>query len=151
GVESFQPGENLPSAAMAFLDHLLRLNLVSPSMAGPFLHANAGRLSRFDGALAIGEALVKAKLLTSYQLDRILSGTTHGLVLGNYRVLARIGAGGMGIVFRGEHALMRRQVAIKVLPVDEGCPQSTLQRFYNEMRVLAQLNHPNIVTAYDSG
>src|SRR5262249_25078088 len=68
GVESFQPGENLPSAAMAFLDHLLRLNLVSPSMAGPFLHANAGRLSRFDGALAIGEALVKAKLLTSYQL-----------------------------------------------------------------------------------
>ena len=145
-----QPG-SLPAPAQAFLDHLVRLNLVSPSMAGQFLSTNSGRLGELKGAESVGEALIQSSLLTSYQLDRVLAGTTHGLVLGNYRVLARIGAGGMGIVFRGEHALMRRQVAIKVLPVDDGCPQAVLQRFYNEMRVLAQLNHPNIVTAYDSG
>jgi serine/threonine-protein kinase len=144
-------GDHLPPSGQAFLDHLVRLNLVSPSMAGNFVRANVGQLAGFDSATPIGEALVAANVLTRYQFERILAGLTHGLVLGNYRVLARIGAGGMGIVFRGEHALMHRQVAIKVLPVDDGCPADMLQRFYNEMRVLAQLNHPNIVTAYDSG
>jgi len=151
GIEPRSLADNLPPAAQAFLDHLVRLNLVTPSMAGSFLNENFGRLAELDGAGLIGEALVQSQLLTPYQLDRVMAGSTHGLVLGNYRVLARIGAGSMGIVFRGEHALMRRKVAIKVLPVDDGCPQAMLQRFYNEMRVLAQLNHPNIVTAYDSG
>jgi serine/threonine protein kinase len=143
--------DDLPAGGQAFLDHLVRLNLLSPSVAGDFLRGHAGRLAAFDDAKHTGDALVQASLLSRYQLDRILAGNTHGLVLGNYRVLAQIGAGGMGVVFQGEHALMRRKVAIKVLPVDDGCPAEMLQRFYNEMRVLAQLNHPNIVTAYDSG
>src|SRR4051794_25006074 len=54
-------------------------------------------------------------LLTEYQADRIEAGTTHGLILGNYRILDRLGAGAMGVVFKAEHCLMRRQVAIKVL------------------------------------
>ena len=41
----------------------------------------------------------------------------HGLILGNYRVLDRVGAGAMGVVFKTEHLLMRRLAAIKVLPV----------------------------------
>src|SRR5688500_14287437 len=42
-------------------------------------------------------------LLTEYQAERIEAGTVHGLVLGNYRVLGRLGAGAMGVVFRAEH------------------------------------------------
>src|SRR5262249_57454352 len=90
-------------------------------------------------------------LVTGYQLDRVFSGKTYGLVLGNYRILEELGNGGMGIVYQAEHLVMKRQVAIKVLPVDEECPASVRQRFYAEMRVLAELHHPNVVLAFDAG
>jgi response regulator RpfG family c-di-GMP phosphodiesterase/tRNA A-37 threonylcarbamoyl transferase component Bud32 len=81
----------------------------------------------------------------------VLVGTTHGLVLGSYRVLERLGAGGMSYVFQAEHCLMKRRVAVKVLPMDEDLPSSVRDRFYAEMRVLAELHHPNIVLALDAG
>lgn len=59
--------------------------------------------------------LVRYGLLTEYQAARVEAGKTYGLVLGQYRILDRLGAGGMGIVFKAEHVDMRRQVAIKVL------------------------------------
>src|SRR4051794_31250115 len=63
------------------------------------------------------DRLVERELLTDYQGSRIKAGTVYGLVLGNYRVLDRVGAGGMGIVFKAEHTLLRRIVALKVLPL----------------------------------
>ncbi len=96
-------------------------------------------------------ALVDHQLLTDYQADRISAGTTYGLVLGNYRVLDRLGAGGMAVVFKAEHIEMRRVVAIKVLPSSASRPSSLLSRFVAEMRTIAQLQHPNIVAAFDAG
>jgi response regulator RpfG family c-di-GMP phosphodiesterase/serine/threonine protein kinase len=96
-------------------------------------------------------ALVQHNLLTEYQADRVESGKTFGLVLGNYRVLDRLNAGGMGVVFRGEHVDLRRHVAIKVLPqCFNGSPHAH-KRFLTEMRIVAQLHHPNIVAAMDAG
>jgi response regulator RpfG family c-di-GMP phosphodiesterase len=97
--------------------------------------------------------LVELRLLTSYQADRIEAGTIHGLVLGNYRVLDRLGAGGMGVVFLGEHFQLRRRVAIKVLPSlgHDDIRRSMVSRFVNEIRLIAQLQHPNIPWALDSG
>ncbi len=99
----------------------------------------------------VGLALVQAGLLTHYQLDNILNGTTYGLIVGNYRVLDKLGSGGMGDVFLAEHRLMKRLVAVKTMPVDEDCPADVLHRFYAEMRALADLQHPNVVTAFDAG
>src|SRR5205085_2507585 len=82
--------------------------------------------------------LVAHKLLTPYQADRIAAGTTYGLVLGNYRVLDRLGAGGMAVVFKGEHLEMRRTVAIKVLPLTADQHSKLLPRFIAEMRTVAQ-------------
>ncbi len=97
--------------------------------------------------------LVEAQLLTQYQADRIEAGTIHGLTLGSYRVLDRLGVGGMGVVFLAEHLHLRRLVAIKMLPLyagsDLGGP--VLTRFFNEIRIIAQLQHPNIVWAIDTG
>jgi response regulator RpfG family c-di-GMP phosphodiesterase/serine/threonine protein kinase len=95
--------------------------------------------------------LVEHKLLTDYQASRVRSGKAFGLVLGNYRLLERLGAGGMGVVFRAEHMRMRRQVAIKVLTLSRVESGQTLRRFYGEMRAIAQLQHPNIVAAMDAG
>ncbi len=97
--------------------------------------------------------MVEQKLLTDYQAARIASGKTFGLLLGNYRVLDRLGAGGMGILFKAEHVYMRRLAAIKVLPCSLMQEQSDgdLHRFHSEVRAVAQLQHPNIVNAVDAG
>ncbi len=95
--------------------------------------------------------LVEHGLLTGYQASRIEAGSTFGLVLGNYRVLERLGAGGMAVVFKAEHVEMRHLVAIKVLPFSWGQDERLRSRFSAEMRVVARLRHPNIVAALDAG
>src|SRR5207249_4775363 len=90
-------------------------------------------------------------LLTAYQAERIAAGTTFGLILGNYRVLERLGTGGMGVVFKAEHLLLPRLVAIKVLPATPDQDPELLHRFFTEMSTFASLQHPNIVNAVDAG
>src|SRR5439155_5305911 len=95
--------------------------------------------------------LVQHGLLTTYQAARIRAGTVFGMVLGSYRVLDRLGAGGMAVVFKAEHVDMRHHVAIKVLPVSPGQDPRLQSRFMAEMRTIARLRHPNIVAAMDAG
>ncbi len=141
----------LPDVSRAFLDHLIGLNLLPFEVVNPFLEERADRLAEYAGEVEMGQSLIEAGLLTAFQLDRVLAGQTHGLMLGNYRVLDQVGSGGMGLVYLGEHCLMKRRVAIKVLPIDDDCDYSLRQRFYAEMRLLAELNHPNIIQAFDAG
>lgn len=72
-------------------------------------------------------------------------------MLGDYLLIEKIGAGGMGEVFRAEHHIMHRQVALKILPTSLSSNQSLVDRFYAEVRAVARLMHPNIVTAFDAG
>ena len=148
-----RPTTNLePTApARALLDRLLGLSLVQSASVCRVLSERGERLDDYDSDERFGQALVQAGLLTDYQLGRVLAGSTHGLVLGNYRVLERLGAGGMGVVFLAEHRLMKRRVAVKVLPVDEDCHPSLRERFYAEMRVQAELYHANVVLALEAG
>jgi response regulator RpfG family c-di-GMP phosphodiesterase len=95
--------------------------------------------------------LLRHGLLTEYQVGRVSTGNTFGLVLGSYRVLDRLGAGGMAIVFKAEHIDMRHLVAIKVLPFSSGQDTRMQGRFMAEMRAVARLRHPNIVAAMDAG
>ncbi|HLN32767.1 MAG TPA: HD domain-containing phosphohydrolase [Gemmataceae bacterium] len=100
---------------------------------------------------ALAEALVRHSLLTKYQADRVEAGKTFGLVLNNYRVLERLGAGAMGVVFKAENVRLRRPVALKVLALGhEGDPRLLL-RFFAEIRAIAQMQHPNIAAAMDAG
>ena len=142
---------HLTQEAADLLDKLLQLRLLPPGGLDDFLCERQDRLGELNTDERMGQALVQAGLITEYQLDRVLAGTTHGLVLGNYRVLRNIGSGGMGVVFLAEHCLMRRRVAVKVLPIDDDCAASLRERFYAEMRVLAELQHENIVLAIDAG
>ena len=68
--------------------------------------------------------------------------------LGNYEIVAPLGAGGMGEVYRGHDTRLGRDVAIKVLPDDLASSPDRLARFEREARMVARLNHANIVTLY---
>ncbi len=71
-----------------------------------------------------------------------------GTRLGSYEILAAIGEGGMGEVYRATDTSLKRQVAIKVLPASVAADADRLARFQREAEVLAQLNHPNIAAIY---
>jgi serine/threonine protein kinase len=71
-----------------------------------------------------------------------------GRTLAHYRIVARLGAGGMGEVYRATDARLRRDVAIKVLPAEMAASPERLARFQREARAIAALNHPHIVTIH---
>ncbi len=72
-----------------------------------------------------------------------------GQILGHYRILEQVGAGGMGVVYRAHDERLQRDVAIKVLPLGTLVDEADRKRFRKEALALAQLNHPNISTVYD--
>ena len=74
---------------------------------------------------------------------------TAGEVLGHYRIVEKIGAGGMGEVYRARDEHLARDVAIKVLPPGTLTDESARKHFHKEALILSQLNHPNVATIHD--
>lgn len=97
----------------------------------------------------LASGLTGAGVLTKWQASKLLSGRSKGFYLGSYRLLRPIGKGGMGVVYLGEHHVMKRMMALKILPPEATDNPKRLQRFKEEARACAQLDHPNIVQAYD--
>jgi len=91
----------------------------------------------------LGQKLVELGYLNRWQVGQLLQGYTK-FTLGSYQILDAIGKGGMGYVFKGEHRLLGRTEAIKVLPKDQTNPAS-IATFCHEIRALARLDHPNLV------
>jgi serine/threonine-protein kinase len=101
-------------------------------------------------ARALAERLVAARILTKFQLDRLLENKTHGLVVGHYVILDRVGAGDRGRVFKAQHRLMDRLAAVKVIAPQIASRATSIPRFYREMRLMGRLDHPNVVRAFDA-
>src|SRR4051794_83884 len=95
------------------------------------------------------QVMVNDGLLTKFQAEQFLQGKWKRFTLGKYKILEKLGAGGMGQVFLCEHKLMRRRVAVKVLPIPKAEDPASRERFEREGRAVAALDHPNIVRAYD--
>jgi len=94
--------------------------------------------------------LIAEGKLTEFQYQLIVEGKTDLLRLGSYIVQSRIGAGGMGEVFKAFHPRLKRQAAIKVLPSKAMQDEDAVLRFHREAQAAAQLSHPNIVMTHDA-
>jgi len=137
--------------ANKLIELLRRSGLVDEARLTSFLETATAEHG--DAALEdqdrLAELLVQAGLITRWQADKLLAGKHKGFRLGKYKLLGQIGKGGMSSVYLAEHELMKRRVAIKVLPQNRVGDASYLQRFRLEARAVARLDDPNIVRAYD--
>ena len=95
------------------------------------------------------QALIDAELLTHWQVDQLRKGKHKGFMLGKYRLLRLLGAGGMSSVYLAENTTLRQRVAIKVLPIKRVEQSSFLARFEREAQAAFRLGHQNIARAFD--
>ncbi len=137
--------------AEKFLDAVRRSGLVEKDQ----LRRAMSRLKQRHGSRAtrhadsVAEWLIDEQLLNAWQCEKLLGGRHKGFFLGKYKLLDHLGSGGMSSVYLGEHVLMQRLVAVKVLPKSRVKNTSYLARFHREAQAAAVLDHPNIVRAYD--
>jgi serine/threonine protein kinase len=137
-----------PASVGDFLDLVRKSGLVPNESLESILNQLNSTESGIDH---LASTLVQAGLLTKFQAKQVKLGRYKKFTIaGKYRLLELLGVGGMGAVYLCEHSLMRRLVAVKVLPVDKLASDPTaLQRFHREAQAVASLDHPNIVRAFD--
>ena len=129
-----------------FLDLIRRSELID----GERLKQAVSQLEQpISDSSIVSAALIRLGLLTEWQNEKLLAGRYKGFFLGKYKILQHLGTGGMSSVYKAEHRMMRHIVAIKVLPKNLVQQSSYLERFHQEARAAAQLNHPNMVRAFD--
>ncbi|NUP13533.1 MAG: protein kinase [Polyangiaceae bacterium] len=109
--------------------------------AGPFAVAGLGVLLSFATMIALGSLEVVRRLRSEV-------GTARQL--GQYRLVRKLGEGGMGVVYEAEHALLRRPTAVKVIAPYAGGRDVT-ERFEREVKATSELTHPNTILVYDYG
>jgi serine/threonine protein kinase len=130
-----------------FLRNLLDSGLFSPEEISTIREPL--RQSALDGE-TMAEGLVADGKLTPFQVNAVRERRFEELVIGNYYVLDRLGAGAMGTVYKARHKRMKRVVAIKVLSKSVGQSEKLVRRFQREVEAVARLSHPNVVMAHDA-
>ncbi len=137
----------MPSPTCASLSDWLReSHLVGPEQAQ--------ELRRLQGQVGdpgvLLQELGKRGWLTAFQVEMVAAGLGDQLLLGPYRLLDVLGQGAMGIVFKARQARTGRLAALKIIHKEKLDKPKTIERFQREAVAASQLNHPNIVRAFDA-
>lgn len=132
------------------LDEFLTSTRRSGLIEQPVLDTYTQTLLGVTSARQAATHMIRDGLLTPFQTRLLLEGKYRGFVVNaKYKILELIAVGGMGAVYLCEHMLMRRLVAMKVLPRDISQAAGAVERFLREARAAASLDHPNLVRAFD--
>ena len=118
---------------------LLSLDIIRRALWGTFVLLVIGAIAVFVFTVIIAKLSRKAR-----------QAALEAQELGQYTLLEKIGAGGMGVVYAARHAMLRRKTAVKLLNIDKITPE-TVARFEREVQLTSQLDHPSTVAVYDYG
>ncbi len=117
--------------------------------------AELAKRGQSDVPGALGAYLVEQGSLTASQLERLMSAAAAAAMktpkVGDYLLVEKLGAGGMGAVYRAQRQADNEIVALKILPRSKATDEEFLTRFEQEARAAFELSHPNIVRALDMG
>src|SRR5262245_46204852 len=100
-------------------------------------------LPSFADSHALAKDLIQRGWLTPFQVNQILTDKGESLILGDYRLLERVGEGAMGEVFKAWNLRLQRLAAVKTIHKEHVASSKALERFRREMQTAAQLDHPN--------
>lgn len=131
--------------AQDVLELLRHVGLVSE----PRLHQVVPYLPQGLTSTAALSALVASGFITQFQADELVAGRGSGLLIGGYRILDRLGKGGMSQVYLAEHTVLGKRVALKVLTISIRFDPDARRRFVREARAAAAVDHGNIVHVFD--
>ena len=137
----------MPVALETFLSQLSDSGILSDQK----LRAAERKKSEHQDGESLAKDMIKSGHLTKYQAEQILSGKGKNLCMGQYVLQEKLGAGGMGQVYKAYHPGMDRIVAIKVILAKGKIAEESVRRFEREVKAAAKLSHPNIITVYDAG
>ncbi len=116
------------------------------SMNGTYVN---GERVREEIRLEIGDLVKVGESLFTFTSEENYSTTLSGQRMGGYRIIERVGRGGMGTVYKAEQVDLQRIVALKVISDEHTKDKEFVELFIHEARAAAKLNHPNIVQVYD--
>jgi eukaryotic-like serine/threonine-protein kinase len=147
---SDRPRADDGTAAPVGLEEFRRTLVDIEIVAADELETLAAGVPPSEGVLGLARALQKAGRLTAYQAAALYQRKSRGLLIGNYLILDKLGAGGMGMVFKARHRKLGRVVAVKILPPSFARDRTAVLRFQREVEAAGRLKHPNIVAALDA-
>src|SRR5439155_15676236 len=138
-----------PTSATELVELIQKSGVVDGPRLTGYLQSLRERDVKFSDPKSLATLLIQDAILTFFQAEQFLLGKWKRFTIGKYKVLERLGVGGMDQLFLCEHKHMRRRVAGKGLPSAKAEDPASLERFYREARVVAELDHPNLVRAFD--
>ena len=136
----------MPVALETFLSQLSDSGIVPEEKLKIVLSKKAS----FADGEALARDMIKSRLLTKFQAEQILGGRAKNLTMGKYQIMEKIGAGGMGQVYKAFHSSTERIVAIKVILSRGKIDPAVVKRFEREVIAAAKLVHSNIITVFDA-
>jgi serine/threonine protein kinase len=139
----------LPNTAPELLELVRKSGVLEGKRLDAYLDQLTASATMPAEAAKLAGLMVRDGMVTHFQAEQFMLGKWRRFTIGKYKVLEKLGSGGMGSVYLCEHKLMRRRVAVKILPTAKAEDPAALERFYREARAVAALDHPNIVRAYD--
>jgi serine/threonine-protein kinase len=138
-----------------YLQGLLRREYATDREIKKCLHLQNAAYRAGERSLDLLDVLTRENYVSRSQADRIRhdieEGRNFNLHVPGYRILEKVGEGGMGVVYRARQSSLQRDVALKVLRADYSADQAFLDRFLREAVATAQANHPHIVGVIDVG